>query len=77
MKAKDRRFHIRLEVEDDGGYTASIPELPGCVSCGDDLDEALAMIKDAISAWLTSAAKHNDPIPPPFCGLVDQLKVKV
>jgi predicted RNase H-like HicB family nuclease len=76
MKAKDRRFHIRLEVEDDGSYTVSVPELPGCVSCGDSVDEALDMIKDAMSAWLASAAKHNDPVPPVFCKFLERTKVE-
>lgn len=76
MKANQRRFNISVEVEDDGTYTVSVPELPGCVSCGDDLDEALIMIKDAMYGWLASAAKHNDPIPPAFDGMADRLKVK-
>jgi len=39
-----------LEV---GGYTVEIPELPGCVTEGDDLAEAKRMAKDAIELWLS------------------------
>jgi antitoxin HicB len=41
-----------LEV---GGYTVEVPELPGCVTEGDDLAEAKRMAKDAIELWLTVA----------------------
>lgn len=49
MKAKDRRFHIRFEIdEEDGGYVVTVPELQGCVTPGDTLAEALVMVKDAM-----------------------------
>jgi antitoxin HicB len=76
MKAKDKRFHIRLEIdEEDGGYTVSIPELPGCISCGDTVAEALLMIQDAMSGWLSVAAKYNDPIPAQFNPVMKELRV--
>jgi predicted RNase H-like HicB family nuclease len=41
-----------LEV---GGYTVEVPELPGCLTEGDDLAEAKRMAKDAIELWLSVA----------------------
>jgi predicted RNase H-like HicB family nuclease len=43
---------VILEPSDEGGYTASVPTLPGCVSEGDTREEALANIRDAIELYL-------------------------
>ena len=45
-------FHVTLELAEDGWIVAECPALPGCVSQGHDEDEALANIKEAITAWL-------------------------
>ncbi len=45
-------FHVTLEHADDGWIVAECPALPGCVSQGKDELEALANIKEAITAWL-------------------------
>lgn len=50
---------------EDGGFVVSMPELPGCISQGDSLDEAMTMIRDAQHGWLTVALMHGDPIPEP------------
>ena len=76
MKAKDRRFHIRFELAEEGGYTVTIPELQGCISEGDTFEEALEMIKDAMAGWLYVAAKYGDPIPQQFEGVLEELKVE-
>ena len=54
---------IEFEVAEEGGYVVSVPELPGCMTQGDTFEEAMAMVEDAMEAWLESAAKHGDPIP--------------
>lgn len=43
-----------LEVQPEGGYTACIPELPGCVTEGDTVEEALASSREAAELWLAS-----------------------
>ena len=48
---------------ESGGYTAKVPSLPGCVSEGDTLEEALANIKEAIELYLESLQADNEPIP--------------
>ena len=74
MPGKGRRsFTIRLERAEEGGFVVTVPELPGCVTEGDTLAEALEMAEDAISGWLCVAAKHGDPIPPVFEEIVRQL----
>jgi predicted RNase H-like HicB family nuclease len=43
---------IVLEPSDEGGYTAIVPSLPGCISEGDTKEEALANIREAIGLYL-------------------------
>jgi len=45
-------FHVVLTPDEDGWIVAECPALPGCVSQGKDEREALANIKEAITAWL-------------------------
>ena len=54
---------FQFEEAEEGGYAVSVPDLPGCVSEGDTFEEALEMIKDAMSGWLLVAREHGDPIP--------------
>jgi predicted RNase H-like HicB family nuclease len=43
------------------GYVAEVPELPGCISQGKSLDEAIENIKDAIKGYLHVLEKHGKP----------------
>ena len=45
-------LRVLLEPSDEGGYTAIVPALPGCISEGDTREEALANIKEAIKLYL-------------------------
>jgi len=60
MKSKEISFRIVLRPEPEGGYTVSVPALPGCITYGETLAEAKEMAKDAIKAYLESAKKHKD-----------------
>lgn len=58
--------HYRIELEKDaetGGYMASIPQLKGCMTCGEDIAKALANLQDAKRAWLDTAMKRGISIP--------------
>ncbi len=46
------KIKIYLEPSEDGGYTAIVPSLPGCISEGDTKEEALKNIKEAIELYL-------------------------
>jgi len=47
------RYTVILEKDsEEGGYTVSVPALPGCVTEGDTIEEALAMAKEAIIGHL-------------------------
>ena len=58
-------YPITLYPEADGGYTAILPDLPGCLSQGDTLEEAVNNVQDAKLAWLETAWDCGDPIPMP------------
>ena len=59
----DFNYTIIMEREDDGGYHAFCPALPGCHSQGDTYDETMENIKDAIKLYIESLIAHHDPIP--------------
>jgi antitoxin HicB len=63
MKKTHFRFNIFLRPEPEGGFTAIVPALPGCVTYGRTLGEAKKMAKDAISGYIESLKKHKEPIP--------------
>lgn len=46
------RLKIVLEPSDEGGYTVYVPSLPGCISEGDTVDDAIANIREAIELYL-------------------------
>ena len=48
---------------DEGGFSVFFPDLPGCVTQGDDLADAQSMAIDALSGWIASMIAHGDPIP--------------
>ena len=57
------KYTIILEPQEEGGYTVTVPILPGCISEGDTKEEAIENIKDAISGYIGSLKKHGEPIP--------------
>ena len=48
-----------------GEYDVSIPDLPGCRTCGHDLTDAIEMAGDAIAMWLCDAEDNHENIPEP------------
>jgi antitoxin HicB len=49
--------------EEDGGFTVTVPVLPGIATQGDTLDEAIEMAKDAIALYLEDLVADGQPIP--------------
>ncbi|MBI4022772.1 type II toxin-antitoxin system HicB family antitoxin [Candidatus Berkelbacteria bacterium] len=62
VKARVRRYTVFVEPE-TGGYVATVPALPGCVTQGESLDDALLQAKDAIEGYLAVLKADGDPIP--------------
>ena len=57
------RYTVILEQEPDGGYVASAPALPGCVSQGDKRAEALRNIREAVELYVEDCREAGDPVP--------------
>ena len=55
----------RLADSDGGGYLATAPDLPGCVSDGATPEEALCNVQDAIESWIEAAKEWKQDIPEP------------
>lgn len=56
-------YRILLRKEPEGGYTVTVPSLPGCVTYGETVEEAVEMAKEAIEAYLESLREHGEEIP--------------
>lgn len=68
---KDLRYYMgvqypfTLEQDEDGSYIVQYPDLPGCMTCGATIEEAIEMGKDAKKCWIESALQDRDFIPEP------------
>ncbi len=56
-------YKALFEPQEDGGYTVTVPALPGCISEGDTYDDAMVNIKEAITLYLESLQDDGLPIP--------------
>ena len=54
-----------LSDEDGGGYLITFPDLPGCMSDGETIEEAMINGRDAFSAWMSARIHLGKPIPKP------------
>lgn len=59
-------YKIELQSSPEGGYVATIPDLPGCISQGETIAEAVEMIEDAKNTWLEVALEEGFTIPEPL-----------
>jgi predicted RNase H-like HicB family nuclease len=63
MASRDNlQFNIIFRPEPEGGFTAMVPSLPGCITYGRDLEEAKKASVDAIKGYITSIKKHKEKI---------------
>ena len=56
-------YRILLRKEPEGGYTITVPTLPGCITFGENVDHALEMAKEAIELYIESLVAHGEEIP--------------
>ncbi|HKK82460.1 MAG TPA: type II toxin-antitoxin system HicB family antitoxin [Prolixibacteraceae bacterium] len=60
---KQLTYRVLLNKEPEGGYTVTVPSLPGCVTYGDTIDDSISMAKEAIELYIESLKEHGEPIP--------------
>lgn len=61
MKILNYRIFLRKEPE--GGYTVIVPSLPGCITYGDTIEDAVKMAKEAIELYIETLVSHGEDIP--------------
>jgi len=54
-----------IERANDGSFSAYVPDLPGCVTCGETVDEVRELIKEAVDVHIDSLRRHGEPVPQP------------
>lgn len=60
-------LHYKFEIQQDkdGTYFIEYPELKGCMSCGDTIEEVIKMGEDAKKCWFETCLNKDIPIPEP------------
>ena len=58
-------YQIVLTPEEEGGYSVEVPDLPGCFTYGDTVEDAAAMAADAAKTYVASLLAHGEAVPPP------------
>ena len=59
----DYSYTIILEPDpDEGGYTVTVPALPGCVTQGETIEEAITMAKDAIRLYIETLTENGEEV---------------
>ena len=56
-------YRVLLRKEKEGGFTVIVTSLPGCITYGETLEEALAMAREAIELYLDSLIAEGEEIP--------------
>ena len=60
-----RKYLIVIEQADDGSFSAYVPDLPGCTTCGDSVEEVKTLMQEALEFHLEGMRDAGQPIPLP------------
>ena len=55
-------YKIYLHKEPEGGFTVKVPALPGCITYGEDVDEAIVMAREAIELYIEGLQERGETI---------------
>lgn len=61
-------YYVQLQYlprEEGGGWAISVPDLPGCMSDGETIEEAVHNVQDAIACWIDAAQRLGREVPRP------------
>jgi len=67
---KEKMFSVIYQPALEGGYTASVPDLPGCYSEGETLEETKKNIQEAIELYLEESENNENGMMGAFIGTV-------
>jgi predicted RNase H-like HicB family nuclease len=67
-----RMYNMFVHKGENSGLWCDFPDLPGCFSDGENLDDLMKNAKDAMESWLEVSLEHNEPLP--TASSVDNLK---
>jgi predicted RNase H-like HicB family nuclease len=56
-------YKVRLTKEPEGGYTVLVPALPGCITYGESLEEAINMAREAVELYIEELRERGESIP--------------
>lgn len=56
-------YKLHLHPEPEGGFTVSVPALPGCITYGEDVEEAIAMAREAIELYIEELEERGEVVP--------------
>lgn len=71
------KIGVVLHPDPEGGFTATVPSLPGCISEGDTVEEALKNIQEAVELFLESMREHGEEIPQEAVDIFTTVEVRV
>ncbi len=77
MPSTELIYSVIFEENENGGFTVTVPALPGLVTEGASYDEAKAMAMDAITCYLEGLRKDGEPIPVERQVIKETLRVAV
>jgi len=69
---RQNTYRVLLNKEPEGGFTALVPMLPGCITYGETMDEAIVNVKEAIELYMESLTAHGEPIKETFFSILKQ-----
>ena len=58
-----RTYSIVVDPDPDGGFTVTVPALPGCITQGESIDECLAHAQEAIELYIEDLVASGEPVP--------------
>jgi predicted RNase H-like HicB family nuclease len=66
-------YTVVFRPEPEGGFTAYVPVLPGCISYGKNITEAKKMIREAIEGYLIVMKKEGEKVPSDAKSFIDRV----
>ena len=75
INSKSLRLPIVFHLEPEGGFTVTFPNLPGCVTYGQDFEQAVKMAKEAASLYLEDVVAENEKFLTPSSTYLGEIEI--